>query len=143
MEAEERKKKSREVTVEEWSGSSSSKLSRTATITSLSIQRSSPFFFFFFFFTPLHFQFSFSISLHNPSYFLLFLISFPRRADLAVSSPMYGGGFSRLLYRRQVPVLCFGFLIYVITYLDFVKLGHFLEIIFLNLDANSFIWLLP
>ncbi|RVX02583.1 Protein root UVB sensitive 3 [Vitis vinifera] len=40
MDAEERKKNSSEVTVEEWSGSSSSKLSRTATITSLSIRRS-------------------------------------------------------------------------------------------------------
>ncbi|XP_034700142.1 protein root UVB sensitive 3 isoform X1 [Vitis riparia] len=40
MDAEERKKNSSEVIVEEWSGSSSSKLSRTATITSLSIRRS-------------------------------------------------------------------------------------------------------
>lgn len=75
MEAEESKKNSSEVMVEEWSGSSSSKLSRTATITSLSIQRSSPS-------SPLLSIFNFlSLSLHKPNTYASFSSVFaPRRS---------------------------------------------------------------
>lgn len=135
MDAEERKKNSSEVTVEEWSGSSSSKLSRTATITSLSIRR-----FVAFFSTVLHFRFSFSFSLHKPNTYPSFSSVFaPRR-----SGSRFSHVWRRILqaFVPEASALSFffgarlGFWIDLIEYLDFLKLGHCSENDFLALGSE-------